>query len=86
MIIKQIEIFIINFLIFKIKIYKFCFSPILKINCRHMPTCSEYAITALKEHGFIIGIILSFKRVFSCHPFGSEGYDPVPKKLKGNIK
>ena len=53
----------------------------MKSNCRHLPTCSEYAIIALKEHGSIKGIYYSIKRLLSCNPFGSHGYDPVPKKI-----
>ena len=69
-----------------IKIYKFLISPLLGPSCRYMPTCSEYSIEALKTFGFIKGSFLSLKRVLSCHPIkilgGSEGFDPVNKKLK----
>lgn len=68
-----------------IKSYKWFISPILKTNCRYLPTCSEYAILSLKEHGIIKGLYLAFKRIFSCHPYGSEGYDPVPKKIRKKI-
>ena len=68
-------------LILIIKIYQLIFSPLLKSNCRYLPTCSEYAIIALKDHGFITGIYYSIKRIISCHPFGRHGYDPVPKKI-----
>ena len=63
-----------------IKLYQWFVSPILKTNCRYLPTCSEYAVLSLKEHGIIKGLYLTFKRIFSCHPYGGEGYDPVPKK------
>lgn len=81
MIHRYLNLFFALFLILLIKIYQFIFSPFLKSNCRHLPTCSEYAITALKEHGSITGLYYSIKRVLSCHPFGNHGYDPVPKKL-----
>jgi len=68
-------------LILIIKIYQLIFSPLLKSNCRYLPTCSEYAIIALKDHGLITGIYYSIKRIISCHPFGRHGYDPVPKKI-----
>ena len=68
-------------LILIIKIYQLIFSPLLKSNCRYLPTCSEYAIIALKDHGLITGIYYSIKRIISCHPFGRNGYDPVPKKI-----
>ena len=65
-----------------IKSYQYLISPMLKTNCRYLPTCSEYAIIALQEHGLIKGLHLTFKRIFSCHPYGGEGYDPVPKKIR----
>ena len=71
--------------IFVIKSYQWFVSPILKTNCRYLPTCSEYAVLSLKEHGIIKGIYLAFKRIFSCHPYGGEGYDPVPKKIRKEI-
>ena len=81
MIIKYLNLFPILFLIVLIKIYQLVLSPLLKSNCRYLPTCSDYAITALKEHGLIVGLYYVFKRIFSCHPLGGHGYDPVPKKI-----
>jgi|TARA_X000001036_G_scaffold255539_1_gene237824 putative membrane protein insertion efficiency factor len=69
-----------------IKGYQFLISPLLGNNCRYLPTCSEYSIEALKTFGFIKGSFMSLKRILSCHPIkflgGSEGFDPVNKKLK----
>ncbi len=69
-----------------IKFYKFLISPFLGNSCRYFPTCSEYSIEALKTFGFIKGIFLIIKRIFSCHPIkflgGGEGFDPVIKKIK----
>lgn len=48
--------------------------------CRHIPTCSNYAIEALNEHGAYKGIILTIKRLFRCTPWGTMGIDLVPKK------
>lgn len=48
--------------------------------CRHIPTCSEYAIEAIQEYGSIKGSILALKRILRCNPFGTSGYDPVPKR------
>ncbi|MDR0755009.1 MAG: membrane protein insertion efficiency factor YidD [Prevotellaceae bacterium] len=61
-----------------IKFYQICLSPLKPPSCRFTPTCSEYAITALKKHGLIKGLWLAAKRIFSCHPWGKSGYDPVP--------
>ena len=69
-----------------IKFYKFLISPFLGNSCRYFPTCSDYSIEALKTFGFIKGIFLIIKRIFSCHPIkflgGGEGFDPVIKKIK----
>lgn len=46
--------------------------------CRFTPTCSEYAIVALKKYGFFKGWFLAIKRIIRCNPFGGDGYDPVP--------
>ena len=78
------NISILPFVLF-IKIYQLFISPILKSNCRYLPTCSEYSIESLKEHGIIRGVFLSIKRIMHCHPYGGNGYDPGPKKIKKEI-
>lgn len=55
-------------------------------SCRHIPTCSNYAIEALEKHGSIKGLSLSVKRILRCNPWGTSGYDPVPKKENKNEK
>ncbi len=65
-----------------VKIYQIFISPILGQNCRYLPTCSEYTVQSLKEYGVFKGLALSLKRISNCHPWGSQGYDPVPKKLE----
>tara|TARA_Y100000287_G_C13937918_1_gene217950 strand:- start:224 stop:475 length:252 start_codon:yes stop_codon:yes gene_type:complete len=69
-----------------IKGYKYLISPMFGHSCRYLPTCSEYSIDALKTYGFFKGIIMSVKRILSCHPIkflgGGEGFDPVMKKTK----
>tara|TARA_B100002019_G_scaffold10208_1_gene8149 strand:+ start:1345 stop:1596 length:252 start_codon:yes stop_codon:yes gene_type:complete len=66
--------------------YKFLISPLLGHSCRYLPTCSEYCIEALKTYGLLKGILMSFKRIITCHPIkllgGGEGFDPVKKNLK----
>ena len=74
---------IFTYLLIKIiKCYKFLISPFLGQSCRYFPTCSEYSIDALKTFGFFKGIFFSFKRILSCHPWGSGGFDPVKKEMK----
>ena len=65
-----------------IKIYKYLISPLIAPSCRYLPTCSEYSIEALKTYGFVKGLLLSFKRIMSCHPWGNSGIDPVKKEIK----
>lgn len=49
-------------------------------SCRHIPTCSNYAIEAIEKYGSIRGSFLSIKRIIKCNPLGTKGYDPVPRK------
>ena len=49
-------------------------------SCRHIPTCSNYAIEAIEKYGSIKGTSLTIKRILKCNPLGSKGYDPVPEK------
>lgn len=67
-------------LIIIIKFYQYFISPLTANHCRFYPTCSHYCVDALETHGFIKGLWLSIKRIFSCHPWHEGGYDPVPKK------
>lgn len=61
-----------------IRVYRYLLSPLLGPSCRYTPTCSEYAQQAIARHGALRGSWLALKRVGSCHPWGSSGYDPVP--------
>jgi len=67
-------------LIWLIKSYQKWISPLFPAKCRYQPTCSQYCVEALQKHGFWRGGFLGLKRIFSCHPWGGSGYDPVPKK------
>ena len=74
--------FLTQILIKLIKGYKYLASPLLGHSCRYLPTCSEYSIEALKTYGFFKGLVLSIKRILSCHPWGQGGFDPVKKEIK----
>ncbi len=63
-----------------VKLYRLTISPLLGANCRYQPTCSEYALEALRVHGAFRGSALAAKRIARCHPWGGHGYDPVPGK------
>lgn len=58
--------------------YRICISPFIPPRCRYTPTCSQYALDAVKKHGVIKGGWLAIKRILRCHPWGGSGYDPVP--------
>ena len=68
--------------IFLVKAYQITISPLIGSNCRFQPTCSQYMIEAIDNHGVMKGLRLGIKRISKCHPFGSSGYDPVPKGKK----
>lgn len=63
-----------------VRFYQYAISPLFPSTCRYTPTCSQYTIEALKEHGPINGGWMGIKRISRCHPWGGSGYDPVPKK------
>lgn len=65
-------------LLLPIYFYRAAISPHLRPSCRFTPTCSAYAIEALKKHGPIKGLYYTIKRIFRCHPWGGSGYDPIP--------
>lgn len=59
-------------------IYRRCISPLFPPVCRYTPTCSQYAVEAIKKHGPLKGGWLAFKRILRCNPWGGSGFDPVP--------
>ena len=70
--------------ILPIILYQRLLSPMLPSSCRFTPTCSEYTKQAIIKHGIIKGTYLGVKRISKCHPWGSHGFDPVPKKSELN--
>jgi len=67
-------------LLLLIYFYKIVISPLMPSTYRFQPTCSSYFIEALKIHGLFLGTYLGTKRIARCHPWGKNGYDPVPEK------
>ena len=65
-------------------LYRILISPWLGDNCRYEPTCSKFALEALREHGAFRGTWLAARRIGRCHPWGGSGYDPVPDKTKND--
>ncbi|MBE6562228.1 MAG: membrane protein insertion efficiency factor YidD [Ruminococcaceae bacterium] len=68
--------------IFLIRLYQKILSPLKPPSCRFTPTCSNYAIEAIKEWGIIIGLALALWRILRCNPFSKGGYDPVPRRKR----
>jgi len=66
--------------IFLIRFYQMAISPFTPASCRFEPSCSHYFAEALTVHGLLVGTYLGIKRILSCHPWGSSGFDPVPPK------
>jgi putative membrane protein insertion efficiency factor len=63
-----------------IKVYQYTLSPLLGPRCRYYPSCSHYAVDALREHGALRGLGLATWRLLRCNPFSNGGYDPVPPR------
>ncbi|MCX8642079.1 MULTISPECIES: membrane protein insertion efficiency factor YidD [unclassified Gilliamella] len=75
---------IVNIFILFIRFYQRIISPLFGPKCRFTPTCSQYAIIALRRFGVIKGGWLTVKRVLKCHPLHEGGEDLVPPKTKTN--
>lgn len=61
-----------------IRLYQLTVSPLLGPRCRFYPSCSQYALEALRLHGALAGCWLALRRLLRCHPWHPGGYDPVP--------
>ncbi len=70
-------------LVLLIRLYRVVVSPLLGPCCRFEPSCSEYAIQAVRKHGCFRGCLMAGGRICRCHPFNAGGYDPVPQP-RGN--
>lgn len=68
-------------LLYAVKIYQECFSPLLGAHCRFYPSCSAYTYEAIERHGPLAGVLLGAWRLLKCHPFHPGGFDPVPQKF-----
>ena len=61
-----------------VRFYQVCISPLKPASCRFTPTCSQYALEALRKYGPFKGSWLALRRILRCRPWGDRGYDPVP--------
>lgn len=73
-----------SLLLFLLRGYQLAISPLLGQSCRFYPSCSNYAMEAIREHGALKGAMLAAVRLGKCHPWHPGGNDPVPKK-PGNL-
>ena len=64
-----------------VKFYRKFISPLFPPKCRYYPTCSSYALAALRKFGFFRGTALSVWRILRCNPWSPGGYDPVPDRF-----
>lgn len=71
---------------FPIKVYQYLIAPWLGNCCRFSPSCSEYSLMAIEQHGCVQGIYLGIKRLCRCHPWSQGGADPVPKKTQASVE
>ena len=69
-----------SLLLLLLRLYQIGISPLLGPRCRFFPSCSNYAIEAIREHGTGKGAVLAAKRLCKCHPWHPGGFDPVPPK------
>jgi len=65
-----------------VKTYRLIISPMLAPRCRHLPTCSEYFLEAVEQHGPFKGGYYGLKRILRCNPWGTSGIDPVPQNTR----
>lgn len=75
-----------SLLVFPIHVYRYAISPMMASHCRHIPSCSVYAIEAIEAHGALRGTLLAARRISHCHPWGTYGYDPVPGTDRSDSK
>ncbi len=75
---KKVKILLQYFFVALIRLYQTCISPFTPPACRFTPTCSQYALEAIRKYGPFKGLWLAIKRLLRCHPWGGSGYDPVP--------
>ena len=78
MILQNISRTMARLLILPIRFYQKFISPLTPPSCRYTPTCSQYAVEALRKHGPIKGMYLAVRRLLRCQRWGGHGYDPVP--------
>jgi putative membrane protein insertion efficiency factor len=69
-----------SLLVTPIRLYQRFVSPLLPQRCKYYPTCSQYAVEAIRVHGPLRGLLMSVWRLLRCNPFSNGGLDPVPPR------
>lgn len=82
---KTLKFIFSKLIIGLVRFYQMAISPWLGSNCRYSPTCSHYMIEAVNEWGPLKGFWLGIKRIGRCHPWGKDGFDPVPENPKKKL-
>ncbi len=83
--IRALNRFLVWLVLVPVHVYRWVLSPLKRApSCRFLPTCSEYAITALKRRGIFVGGVLAVWRLLRCNPLFRGGYDPVPTRDCGH--
>ena len=77
-IIQWVRTLFMRLLLLPVYFYKVAISPLTPPSCRYTPSCSTYAVEAIRKHGPLRGLYLAVRRILRCHPWGGSGYDPVP--------
>lgn len=75
---KGVKDYIIDVALLPVQVYRYAISPLTPASCRHIPTCSEYSIQAVRRYGLMEGGLMAAQRIARCNPWGTSGYDPVP--------
>lgn len=79
--IRSVHSVLVWFVLLPVHVYRLVLSPLKRgPSCRYLPTCSEYAITAVKQRGIVVGGALAAWRILRCNPVFHGGYDPVPAR------
>lgn len=74
---RYLRLIIIAIPVALVRFYQLCISPIFPSSCRFTPTCSQYALDALRKYGLIIGLGKAVWRIMRCNPWGGHGHDPA---------
>ena len=67
-------------LVLVLRCYQLLLSPVVGPVCRYAPSCSSYAVTAIRERGAVVGCLMAARRLARCHPWAPGGWDPVPPR------